>query len=114
MSPDLAARRVLMSSYLYYAMDCHVISDHQYEDLVKAVVAGWDELDPIRQWQCESRDAIAASGYGVKLTAATIGGAVAWAIENKVSNPDMAWRWPRKWKRDPKLKLRWVPTSLVP
>lgn len=68
MSPDRAARLVILSGFLYYRHDAPVLSDAEYDRLVDAVVMDWDQLDPARQWQMESAEAMAATGFHMRIT----------------------------------------------
>lgn len=68
MHPDLAARKVIIACYLYYNLNSPIISDHEYERLVKLVVSGWSELHPDRKWALGSPESIAATGNGIKVS----------------------------------------------
>lgn len=106
-SPDLAARRVLMSCYLYYARDVSVLSDRDYDALTLMVGERWDEVEPIRQWQLGSPAEIAATGYHVKITSLTIAGAEAWfraACPGADLPPDIK---RRRWRTNKKFTVRW-------
>ena len=46
MSPNHAARLLIMSAYLYYRCDTNVIDDGEYDKLSLAVANNWDKLDP--------------------------------------------------------------------
>jgi len=45
MCPNLAARQVLMSAYLYYKRDESVLSDGENDALVVSVVNNWDKIE---------------------------------------------------------------------
>ena len=77
-TPNLAARRVLMSAYLYYELASPVLSDAEYDDLARLVSDRWDDLTPMLQWQLGSKEAIRSSGHQVHLTQMTCGGAREW------------------------------------
>jgi hypothetical protein len=74
-TPDLAARKILVAAFLYYVLDAPTMSDGMYDKLSQIAADGWDQLDPVRQWQLDSPDATRASGAHFKYTAATIGAA---------------------------------------
>lgn len=92
MSPDLAARRVLMSAYLYYVLDNPVLPDNEYDALANWVAERWHRVAPIRQWQCGSKEQIAATGHHVKVTWATVDAAHRWAGISKAC-PLQNWSW---------------------
>lgn len=75
---DLAARRILMSAFLYYRYNDPVLDDGRYDKLSQIVADNFTLLRPALQWQMESAEAIRASGYHCKITWATIGGAAHW------------------------------------
>jgi len=66
--PDCGARWIIMLSHLYYDRDVSLIPDSEFDRLCGYVADNWDDLDPIRQWQLESPDAIRSSGFHIKLT----------------------------------------------
>lgn len=75
MHPDLAARKALVAAYLYNVLAAPTISDARFDDLCRIAADGWDQLDPVRQWQLESPEATRATSMHFKYTAATIGAA---------------------------------------
>lgn len=78
-SLDLAARRVVMLSMLYYGLDVSLLPDTEFDLMCKRLSDEWDELDPFRQWQLVNRDDIRASGFHTKVTPAAAYGAISWA-----------------------------------
>jgi hypothetical protein len=97
-SLDLIARRVVMSSMLYYGLDTSLWSDADYDEGCKRLVAEFDQLDPMRQWQLDSAEAISASGFKVKVTQAAAHGALAWLQStgnNRLIYRTRAWRRPK-------------------
>jgi hypothetical protein len=88
MTPDLKARRLLMSAHLYYDRDSPVLSDADYEALSDAVaheleiaeLTGESDIDPVRLAQLGSADQVRSSGFHLRLTQATVGGAEAWHL----------------------------------
>lgn len=74
----MCARKVLMSSFLYYSLDVIAVSDETYDGWCRRLAKEWDKLDRIRQWQLGSPEEILASSYHVKVTYSTIGGALSW------------------------------------
>lgn len=83
-SLDLIARKVLMTSFLYYSLDELLVSDEQYDKWCKRLSKRWYKLDRIRQWQLGSPEEIRTTGYHVKVTHSTIGGALAWMMKKKM------------------------------
>ncbi len=75
---DLVARKIVMSSILYYGLDEPLLSDAQFDAWCLKLSKLWFRLDPFRQWQLGSRDDIKTSGYQVKVTQAAVGGSIAW------------------------------------
>lgn len=82
-SPDLDARRVVMSSFLYYTLGANTLgantlSDPEFDTLCQRVAEHWGELSALRQWQLESPSAIRVSGFHCKVTRRCANGAIAW------------------------------------
>lgn len=75
MTPDLASRKIIVAAYCYYVLDNPVMTDAQYDKLSIIVAEGWDELDPVRQWQLESAAATRAGGHHIKFTAFSVSAA---------------------------------------
>lgn len=75
MHPDLAARKALVAAYLYNVLAAPTISDARFDELCRIAADGWDQLDPVRQWQMESPEATRATSMHFKYTALTIGAA---------------------------------------
>jgi hypothetical protein len=70
MSPDLAARRVIIAAYLYYNHAAPVVSDEAFDKTCKYVANNWDRLEPIRQWQLGSPEDLLATGHHILITPA--------------------------------------------
>ena len=68
MSPDLAARKLIMSAYLYYRCDTSVLSDGDYDKLSLFVADSWEQLSEQLQWQLGDREGIRATGIGILIT----------------------------------------------
>lgn len=68
MTPDLAARRVVVHSFLYYGLDTSLIEDSEFDNLCKIAADGWDQLDPARKKQLGSAAKIRTSGYHCKIS----------------------------------------------
>lgn len=81
---DLTARRVIMSSMLYYGLDTPILSDATFDAYCKTLADRWDDLLIIRQFCLGSPDEIRSSGMHVKVTSAAEEGAISWLRrENK-------------------------------
>lgn len=78
MSPDLAARRLIMAAHLYYDHAQPIISDSENDKLAKFVSAHFDDLHPTRQWQLRNRKIILTTTHHVKLTAQSIQASHKW------------------------------------
>jgi NAD-dependent DNA ligase len=72
MSPDLAARRILVAAYCYYVLDTSPMSDAEYDKLSNIVADHWDELPPVRQWALGNPTDTRASGSHFKFTTLTV------------------------------------------
>lgn len=66
--PDCAARWVIMLSHLYYDRDVSLVEDGEFDRLCTFVADNWEGLEPVRQFQLESADAVRASGHHIKIT----------------------------------------------
>lgn len=98
-SIDLIARKVIMSSLLYYGLDEPLIPDRQFDEWCVALAGRWKELDPFRAWQLGSAEEIRSSGFHVKITQAAVGGTVAWLKSfgvKKIIVPNKKWKWSAK------------------
>ena len=62
MSPDLAARRVIVAAYAYYVLDQPVMDDAEYDRLSRYVARNWDDLDEDRQWALDTPEQTRSSG----------------------------------------------------
>ncbi len=77
-SLDLIARKVIMASLIYYSLDEAIISDAQFDKWCQKLSNLWFRLDTYRQWQLGSRMEIRATGFHIKVSTASYGGAVSW------------------------------------
>lgn len=99
MHHDLAARLVIMASYLYYNRHSPVVPDAVFDATCRLVAANWDKLRPILQWQLESREAILAGGSHIKITRLGENAAIALHLDRKnvlphgTTIPPGRWRW---------------------
>jgi len=108
MSPDKAARWLIMSSYLYYQRNTNVLDDGEYDELSTYVADNFDDISEQLQWQLESAEAIRATGNGVKITKMGEASAIAWHENNVGKLPEGSIPIPYKdWKKDKKFKCQY-------
>lgn len=86
-----------MASFLYYSLDKSIIPDSEFDAMCKRLSDNWDDLDRLRQWQLGSAKEIRASGYHVKVTHATIGGALSW-LEDLVDFTYPEGQWSKRYQ----------------
>jgi hypothetical protein len=110
--PDLVARHLLMSAYLYYRRHSPVVSDAIYDAMTDVVVANWDRVHPMRQWQMDSPAAIASTGYHCKITRQTEGAACAWYALEKGDGLGGDRIGEREWRMDPWMDVFWAPAGV--
>lgn len=79
-SLDLTARKVIMSSMLYYGLDEPILSDGEFDEYCKRLAKEWDNLDNQRQFCLGSPEKISTSGFHVKVSMAAEMGAISWLI----------------------------------
>jgi hypothetical protein len=65
----------LAAAYAYNVLAAPILDDAQFDKLCTIAAGGWDQLDPVRQWQLESPEATRATSMHFKYTAYTIGAA---------------------------------------
>ena len=97
MDVNYAARKLIMSAYLYYRCDTNVIDDGEYDKLSLYVAENWDKLDPQLQWQLVDPDAIRATGSGILITQMGVNAAIAWyrkEVRRKITGYNMNWLGP--------------------
>lgn len=56
----------LMSSYLYYHEDTQVLSDAEYDQLCKDLLAGWETFDHQHKHLVTKEDLAAGTGFGIR------------------------------------------------
>jgi hypothetical protein len=85
MTPDLAARRLLMAALLYYEFSTNVMSDHEYDALGIFVKDNFNHLSDTMKfcigedWPIDDGLSWTASGAKFKYTRRLFYGALAWA-----------------------------------
>lgn len=106
MTPDLAARKVMVASYMYYVLDESPMTDHEFDHMCQYVADHWEELQDDRKFCLGSPEDIRASGAHIKFTVMCVDAARTMYYEKHNAPP--AYPYPHKWKRDRKLRLRYV------
>lgn len=95
-TPDLAARKVIVNAYLYYVLDAPLLSDAEYDRLSELAAAGWSELHPDRQWALGAPEEVRATGHHIKFSSAAVSAARrAYSIHQRREPPvppPVAWR----------------------
>lgn len=86
-SPDLAARRLMMAAFLYYQCDTPVLSDAENDELVKYVAHNWDYIPAEYQERMDSADAILATTHHVMISRQTYDAALLWLFEETGEDP---------------------------
>lgn len=56
----------LMSSYLYYDCDSQVLTDPQYDQLCRELLAGWEQFDHQHKHLVTKEDLAAGTGYAIR------------------------------------------------
>lgn len=102
LTPELAARWLIMSAYLYYHRDSPVLPDGDYDEVSKYVADNLDELSPQMQWQLESPEAIRATGQGIKITPMGESASIAWYKTNTGFDPVGSDLHPKDWRKSDK------------
>lgn len=72
MSPDLAARKLIVAAYAYYVLDQPIMDDAEYDRLSRYVARNWDELDRDRQWALDTPEATRSSGAHIFFSVAAV------------------------------------------
>lgn len=68
----------LMSSYLYYKENCHVLSDEQFDRLCKELLDNWDSITHRHKGLVTKGDLEAGTGYAIQYPSIVIGAARSW------------------------------------
>lgn len=103
MDPDLIARRVVMSAFLYTELNSPVLSDADFDRSCQRVAERWQDVQPIRQWQLGSPENILTTSQHVKITRQSLDAAVAWYKYEFPKRPELVCRVdPGRWLAGPK------------
>lgn len=68
----------LMSCYLYYQENCHVLTDTQFDALCKELLDNWDLITHRHKHLVSREDLEAGTGYAIKYPLIVIGAARDW------------------------------------
>jgi hypothetical protein len=75
-SPDFAARKILLAAYCYYVLDYSMMTDAKYDRLSDYVARRWKDVDPDRQFAlcnpCDTR----STGMHFRFSVHTVGAAL--------------------------------------
>lgn len=79
----------LMSSYLYYKENCHVLSDEQFDQLCRELLDNWDSITHRHKDLITKEDLEAGTGYAIQYPSIVIGAARHWyrAVTSKCLIP---------------------------
>lgn len=107
---DLAARKCVMASMLYYGLDVSIMSDHEYDALSKLVAKHHKHLTPLRQWMVGRPEQIASSGFQCRVTLLAADAALLWAsrMGHKLQHGVQI---TRPWRTDKRQGLRFLHTN---
>lgn len=96
-----------MASFLYYSLDISIVDDEVFDGWCFRLSKEWDNLDRQRQWQLGDPKSIRASGFHVKLTHATLGGALSWLTSvGKPLKQHVVYTTP--WQYSKRYKVEWI------
>lgn len=104
---DLLARRVLMASVIYYGLGQSVVPDDVFDKWCRRLAKRFDKLDRYRQWQLGSAEEIKASSFHVKITNATLGGAIAW-LDALGMRENRFIIYTQEWKRSKRYQVQYL------
>lgn len=94
MSPDLAARKVIVAAWLYYVGDRPIMSDGEYDKLSQYVADNWDDLLPDQKWALRDPDSVRAGGSHIRFARRAVCGALqAYADHFGCPRPPEPSRW---------------------
>jgi len=97
-----------MASLLYYRHDLSPMRDEDFDHNCRTLADNWRDLTPLLQWQLESPQAIAATGFQCRITMLCEGGARSWAQRVlRVRVPEVPFaEWAQKF--DSTHKVYWI------
>ena len=82
-SPNRCVAYYMMSSYLYYDQDKHVISDGLFDQMCKKILSNWDDITPPHKKLIDKESLEAGTGYYIKYTNMIKGAAEQWYQESE-------------------------------
>lgn len=110
-SLDLAARRVVMASLLYYGLNIPMMPDGDYDALAARVAEEHALLTPLRQWMVGKPEEIAASGMQCNVTSQAVSAAIAWATENFPTGITPYANLTGHWRTSKRFELKFIHTN---
>jgi len=79
--------RYLLSSYLYYVEDVHILADQQFDSLCKELADRWDEITHQHKYLISRDDLEAGTGYAIQYPQIVVGTARQWyRLQTKQGN----------------------------
>jgi hypothetical protein len=66
LTPDYAARKVIVAAFCYYVLDDPIMDDATYDKLSVYVAKNFDKLHPDRQWCLRNPDDTRAGGSHIR------------------------------------------------
>ena len=82
-SPNRCVAYYMMSSYLYYDQDKHVISDGLFDQMCKKKLSNWDDITHPHKKLIDKESLEAGTGYYIKYTNMIKGAAEQWYQESE-------------------------------
>lgn len=76
LTPDYAARKVIVAAFLYYVLDSPQMNDARYDRLSEYVADHWDELHGDRRWALRDPASIRAGGSHIWFSMLAAGAAL--------------------------------------
>lgn len=97
LSPDLAARCVIVAAYMYYVLDQSERNDSEYDNLARFVADNWDKLEDDRKWALGSPEQIRSTGSHIKYAYAAVAAAYE-QLRSRGINPSQPF--PTEWQEE--------------
>ena len=83
LSPNRCVAFYMMSSYLYYEQDKHVLSDGMFDNICKKILSKWDDITHPHKELIDKEQLKAGTGYYLKYTNMIKGAAESWYKESE-------------------------------
>ena len=76
MTPDYAARKLIVAAFCYYVIDDPIMTDATYDRYSQYVADHWDELSEDRRWALRSAKDVRSTGYHIWFSLMAAGAAL--------------------------------------